>query len=218
MPRGPAGRHPNEVPLYDNAADRAVPRHDASEAAARRPCSTAIGSLLYDPDMPSCAEEFISRSVSLLTDEYLNKLTRSLAAVSDADVWWRPNETSNSIGNLLLHLRGNVTQWILGGVGRQSFERRRSEEFSARGNATARELLDDLAATVRHACEVIGVQTADSLLERRQIQGYDVSVLEAVYHVVEHFSMHTGQIIFLAKARSGSDLALWQPPSISTRP
>lgn len=172
--------------------------------------------LLYHPAMPSCAEPFISRSVSLLSDEYLNKLTRSLAAVSDVDVWWRPNEASNSIGNLLLHLRGNVTQWIIGGVGQRPFERTRPEEFSSRGGATARELLNDLTATVRQACEVIARQTGDSLLERRQIQGYDVSVLEAIYHVVEHFSMHTGQIILLAKARSGADLALWRPPSSSS--
>jgi uncharacterized damage-inducible protein DinB len=173
--------------------------------------------LLYDRAMPSCAEPFITRSMSLLSDEYLNKLTRSLSAVTDADVWWRPNEASNSIGNLLLHLRGNVTQWILGGVGQRPFERTRPEEFSSRGGATAQELLHDLSTTVHQACEVIARQTGDSLLERRQIQGYDVSVLEAVYHVVEHFSMHTGQIILLAKARSGSDLALWQPPPPSSR-
>jgi uncharacterized damage-inducible protein DinB len=166
--------------------------------------------------MSSCAESFVSRSVSLLSDEYLNKVTRSLAALGDADVWWRPNDASNSIGNLLLHLRGNVTQWILGGVGQQPFTRTRPEEFSSRGGATAQELLRELAATVHQACEVIARQTDDSLLERRAIQGYDVSVLDAIYHVVEHFSMHTGQIILLAKARTGSDLALWQPPPTSS--
>jgi uncharacterized damage-inducible protein DinB len=166
--------------------------------------------------MPSCAESFLSRSISLLADDYLNKLTRSLAAIGDADLWWRPSEASNSIGNLLLHLRGNVTQWILGGVGQQPFTRNRPEEFSSRDGAAAQELLRELAETVHQACEVIARQTDTSLLERRQMQGYDVSVLEAIYHVVEHFSMHTGQIILLAKARSGSDLALWQPPAASS--
>ena len=161
--------------------------------------------------MSSCAEAFVTRSISLLSDEYLNKLTRSLAAIAESDVWWRPNEASNSIGNLLLHLRGNVTQWILGGVAQRPFTRTRPEEFASRGGATAQELLRELAITVRQACEVIARQTDDSLRERRQIQGYDVSVLDAIYHVVEHFSMHTGQIILLAKARSGSDLGLWQP-------
>jgi len=183
-----------------------------------RPCLLdSYGQLLYYPVMPSCAEPFISRSISLLSDDYLNKVTRSLVAISDADLWWRPNEASNSIGNLLLHLRGNVTQWIVGGVGQRPFERTRPEEFSSRGGATAQELLKALTATVHQACDVIALQTGDSLLERRQIQGYDVSVLEAIYHVVEHFSMHTGQIILLAKARSGADLALWRPPSASSQ-
>ena len=165
--------------------------------------------------MPSCAESFISRSVSLLSEEYLTKLAHSLAAVGEADVWWRANEASNSIGNLLLHLRGNVTQWIIGGVGRRPFQRVRPEEFTARSGASAPELLKQLAATVHEACSIIAVQTEESLVERRQIQGYDVSVLEAIYHVVEHFSMHTGQIILLTKTRSGHDLHLWRPPSSS---
>jgi len=164
--------------------------------------------------MSSCAAPFINQSTSLLS-EYLSKLTTSLAAVGTEDVWWRPNEASNSIANLLLHLRGNVTQWIIGGVGRRPFERVRQEEFAARGGATAEDLLEPLAATVREACGIIALQNEDSLVERRQIQGYDVSVLDAIYHVVEHFSMHTGQIILLAKARGGSDLRLWQPPASS---
>jgi len=165
--------------------------------------------------MSSCAEPFINQSTSLLS-EYLSKLTTSLATITKDDVWWRPNEASNSIGNLLLHLRGNVTQWIIGGVGRRPFQRVRPEEFSARDGATAEELLAQLTATVQEARAIIALQNEDSLLEGRQIQGYDVSVLDAIYHVVEHFSMHTGQIILLAKSRSGTDLHLWRPPGSST--
>jgi uncharacterized damage-inducible protein DinB len=165
--------------------------------------------------VPTCAERFISRSISLLSEEYLNALTHSVGTVGEADVWWRPNEASNSIGNLLLHLRGNVSQWIIGGVGRRPFQRMRPEEFSARSGATAQELLKQLAATVHEACGIIAAQTEESLVEPRQIQGYEVSVLEAIYHVVEHCSMHTGQIILLAKARSGNDLHLWRPPASS---
>ena len=164
--------------------------------------------------MSSCAGPFISQSTSLLS-EYLSKLATSLATIQQDDVWWRPNEASNSIGNLLLHLRGNVTQWIIGGVGRRPFQRARPEEFSARDGATSEELLAQLTSSVQEACGIIALQNEDSLLERRQIQGYDVSVLDAIYHVVEHFSMHTGQIILLAKARGSSDLRLWQPPASS---
>jgi len=161
--------------------------------------------------MSDCATEFTAKSVELLTKDYLPKLARALDALTDADVWWRPNEASNSIGNLLLHLRGNVTQWIIGGVGGRPFARERQSEFDARSGPAAQSLLADLTTTVNDATSIIAAQTAESLIERRTIQGYDVSVLEAIYHVVEHFGMHTGQIILLVKARAGVDLGLWRP-------
>jgi uncharacterized damage-inducible protein DinB len=161
--------------------------------------------------MTDVTEEFLVKSCSLLVSEYLPKIERCLEHLTDEDVWWRPNDASNSIGNLMLHLRGNVTQWIIGGVGGQARERRRQEEFDERTHVPAKELLANLRAVVQEAGEVIRGLDADALLSRRQIQDYDVTVLEAIYHVVEHFSMHTGQIILLTKARRGEDLKLWRP-------
>jgi uncharacterized damage-inducible protein DinB len=161
--------------------------------------------------MADVSELFLQQSVSLLTRDYLPKLSRAVDVLTEADVWWRPNEHSNSIGNLLLHLRGNVTQWILGGVGGQPFTRERQGEFDAHDGPPVAQLLQDLTLTVEEACRVLARQNGTTLAGRRSSQGYEVSVLEAVYHVVEHFSMHTGQIILLAKARAGVDLALWQP-------
>ena len=139
------------------------------------------------------------------------KIERSVDALSGADLWWRANEASNSIGNLILHLCGNVTMWIIGGVGGRPFERHRQGEFDERRNISGTELIDRLRAVVRQADEVMGGVSAEELLSPRQIQGYDVTVLEAIYHVVEHFSMHTGQIILMTKARTGEDLKLWRP-------
>ena len=114
-------------------------------------------------------------------------------------IWWRPNESSNSVGNLMLHLSGNVRQWIVSGVGGQPDVRKRNMEFAARGGADAAVLLDGLAATLREADDVLRALLPSELLERRQIQGRDTMVMEAVYHVVEHFAGHTGQIIWIAK-------------------
>jgi uncharacterized damage-inducible protein DinB len=157
------------------------------------------------------SEAFLHKSVRLLASDFLPKIERCLEHLTDEDVWWRPNEASNSIANLLLHLRGNVTQWIVAGVGGRAYERHRQQEFDERTHIPARELLAQLRAAVEAAADVILGLDANALLSRRQIQDYDVTVLEAIYHVVEHFSMHTGQIILLTKARTGEDLNLWRP-------
>lgn len=163
--------------------------------------------------MDAVALAFLEKSRSLISSDYLPKIERCLDHLSDADIWWRPNEASNSIGNLILHLCGNVTMWIIGGVGALPFERHRQLEFDERRKIPSAELRRRLRGVVEHADEVMSAVHADELLNRRKIQGYDVTVLEAMYHVVEHFGMHTGQIILLSKARVGQDLKLWEPPT-----
>ena len=163
-------------------------------------------------DSSHLAGVFVEKSRNLISSDYLPKIERCLDQLSDRDIWWRPNETSNSIGNLILHLCGNVMMWIVGGVGGRPFERHRQMEFDERKEIPAAELRNRLRSVVQQADEVMSTVGPDELLSRRQIQGYDVTVLEAMYHVVEHFGMHTGQIILLSKARTGQDLKLWEPP------
>ena len=164
--------------------------------------------------MDDIARAFVDKSRSLLTSDYVPKIERCLDRLTDADIWWRPNEASNSIGNLILHLCGNMTMWIVGGVGVLPFERNRQLEFDERRPIPGHELRTRLKITVQQADTVLNGIGAAELLSRRKIQGYDVTVLEAIYHVVEHFGMHTGQIIMLSKARVGQDLTLWAPPEV----
>jgi len=159
---------------------------------------------------------FTNQSRRLLTADYLPKIEACLHRLSDEDVWWRPNEASNSIGNLILHLCGNVTMWIIGGVGGRSFERNRQQEFDERRAIPKARLLEKLRRAIEEADEIIEGLDDKMLAERRHIQSYDVTVLEAVYHVVEHFGMHTGQIILLSKARLAEDLNLWRQPDSLT--
>jgi uncharacterized damage-inducible protein DinB len=162
--------------------------------------------------MDALAAAFLDKSRTLITADYVPKIGRCLDRLSDADIWWRPNEASNSIGNLILHLCGNVTMWIVGGVGSLPFERHRQREFDERTKIAGEELRTRLRLIVQQADEVMSAVTSNDLLSRRQIQGYDITVLEAIYHVVEHFSMHTGQIIMLSKTRVEGNLTLWEPP------
>jgi hypothetical protein len=155
---------------------------------------------------------FLEKSRSLLVSDYLPKIDSAVAALNDQDLWWRPNEVSNADGNLMLHLAGNMSQWLLDGVGGRKYVRHRQREFDERGPIPRQDLVNSLHRVVTSGADVISSQTGASLCERRRIQGYDVTVLEAIYHVVEHFGIHTGQIIMIAKLRAARDLQLWEPP------
>ena len=147
-------------------------------------------------------EHFLDRARYFLGTEYRTQLRLAVEALSEDALWWRANEQSNSAGNLLLHLNGNVRQWILGGVGRQANERHRAEEFAARTGPPAATLLADLDRTFDEVDRVLASLADADLLELRTIQGREVTVLGAIFHVTEHFSGHLGQIILLAKLRA----------------
>lgn len=155
-------------------------------------------------------QAFIDRSRAYLVGDYAPKIRRALEGLSDEDIWWRPNEASNSIGNLILHLAGNARQWVVAGIGGGPDLRRREAEFSADGNLTRSELLANLDRALEEVEDVLARLSPHELSASRVIQGMDVSVLDALYHVVEHFSTHTGQIIYLAKLRTGCDLGFWE--------
>ena len=136
-------------------------------------------------------------------------LEACLGKLTEEQVWARGTENENAVGNLVLHLAGNVRQWIVAGVGGAPDTRERGGEFSARGGISIPELTERLRGIVREAAAVIGAVTRERLAERVVIQKYDVSILEAIYHVVEHFSLHTGQIIFATKMMTGSDMGFY---------
>lgn len=153
---------------------------------------------------------FIALSRSYLMDDYRPRIRKCMDQLSDEDIWWRPNEASNSIGNLVLHLCGNARQWIVAGVGRAHDIRRRQEEFDRRDPMPRAELVATLESTLTLVDQALARVLESELQEPRLIQGYDTTVQGAIYHVVEHFAMHTGQIILLAKARTGKDLGFYR--------
>lgn len=158
--------------------------------------------------MKDVADNFVSAARSYLRDDYLPKIENCLERLTDEDVWWRAGQESNSIGNLLLHLDGSTRMWIVSGVGGAPDLRDRQREFDERSPVPRAELLARLKATLREADEVLSRVGADALAERRQIRDTNVTVLEAVFHAVEHFSMHAGQVFLLTKLRTGEDLKL----------
>jgi len=159
--------------------------------------------------MSQIGQAFIVRSRAHLTDDYLPKIERCLELLSDEQIWWRANPQSNSIGNLLLHLSGNVRQWIVCGLGEVTDSRDRDSEFAQRDVITRDELLSRLRQTLSEADAALARFDPNKLLGKRRIQKLEVTALEAILHVVEHFSMHTGQIILLSKMFAEVDLGFY---------
>jgi len=142
-------------------------------------------------------------------NQLCGRIETCLAKLTPEQVWMRGAETQNAAGNLVLHLTGNVRQWILTGVGGAPDNRDRDAEFAARDGITPEELSRRLKQVVDAAVAIIRTLPADQLLARVTIQGHDVSLLEAILHVTEHFSGHTSQIIFITKMVTGEDLGFY---------
>ncbi len=147
-----------------------------------------------------------------LVEHHLARIIRCLESLSEEDIWWRPNPASNSAGNLVLHLAGNVRQWIISGLGGKPDIRNRDREFEEQGPIPRRILAALLKREVKAACRVLDQLDAGDLLKRYSIQKFDLMGFEAVFHVVEHFAHHSGQIIYLTKLRRGEDLGFTRLP------
>jgi uncharacterized damage-inducible protein DinB len=160
-------------------------------------------------DEHALSQAFIDCAADFLLDDYLPKIERCLEELTDEQIWWRANEESNSIGNLTLHLCGNARQWIIAGVGSQADTRERDAEFGQRELIGRDELLSLLKSTLAEIDKVLRALDPATILDRRQIQGHDVDVLKAIFHVTEHFSMHTGQIIMLTKMITAKNLRFY---------
>ena len=162
-------------------------------ALARGPCST------------------ITEMASRHLEEYLDKIDLATEHLSDPEIWWHSRPHANSIGNLILHLHGNLSLWIRRTLGELPFERRRSSEFAADKTHTKGELLALLAEAIRDCREILEETGADDLGRPVTVQGYDTNVLGVVFHAVEHMSYHTGQIVSMAKNLADADLFEFYP-------
>jgi hypothetical protein len=142
----------------------------------------------------------------------LARIEHCLGQLTDEQVWWRADESRNSVGNLLLHLVGNLRQWIVSGIGGAADTRVRHAEFSERRPLAKAELIARLHAAVGDACGALASQSPADLLRTRRIQGFEVTGLGAVFHSVPHFRGHTQEIVHLTRTLLGDAYRFaWQP-------
>jgi hypothetical protein len=142
----------------------------------------------------------------------LAKIEHCLGQLTARQVWYRSQPSLNSIGNLILHLRGNLGQWIVAGLGGAADVRDRPAEFAERGPIPVEELVRRLEAVVDEARAVLARQTARQLLEARRIQSFDVTGLKAIFDSVPHFRGHTQEIISMTRLQLGDAYRFaWRP-------
>ncbi|MGH9930027.1 MAG: DinB family protein [Pyrinomonadaceae bacterium] len=164
---------------------------------------------LHAESKAGVSQLFIENARELIKEQYLPKIERCLEKLTDEQVWWRPNPESNSIGNLLLHISGNARQWIVCGLGGGPDGRQRQTEFDERQGIPRDELLGKLRITVADIDDVLAAFDPARLLDEYPIQGTKATGLASIFHVTEHFSMHTGQIILLTKMLANIDLVFY---------
>jgi Protein of unknown function (DUF1572) len=158
----------------------------------------------------SLAAFFLEFSRNKLLHQYWPRLRACVESLTDEQIWWRPNTACNSIGNLLLHLNGNVGQWLVSSFNQLDDARNRPQEFSERRRLPGKQLLDRLEETMLQAAQVLSRLSADELGASYQIQGYTVRGIDAVYQVVEHFGLHYGQVLYITKQLRGEDLGFYR--------
>ena len=181
---------------------------DASSTSLRPP-----GFKVYDVagDWPEVGSAVLGLCRKTLLGQHL-RITHCLSQLSDAQVWWRPRADMNAIGNLLLHLRGNLGQWIVAGAGGRAFERDRPAEFAERGSVGKIEAEAMLGTTLNEAVEVLAHLRPAILLEPRRVQGHDTTVVGAVLHATSHFEGHAQEIVCLTRQQLGEIYRpLWVP-------
>ncbi len=145
-----------------------------------------------------------------LFDESIPRLRSCLHALSEEEIWSRPNEHSNSVGNLVLHLCGNLRQWVLSGLAKQADRRDRQAEFSRRDPLPASELLRMLDQLAEEVDAALNEVQAEDLLSAHEVQTFRESGLSILIHVVEHFSYHVGQITYATKAARDMDMGYYK--------
>jgi len=156
----------------------------------------------------SFQNEFIEQSIHRI-DENTKRLKACIEELHESEIWIRPNENSNSIGNLILHLCGNVRQYAISSLGNMPDVRERDKEFSANGGYPKADLFNKLLSTLEEAKGVMQNVTSAELLRKRKVQGYSYSGIGIIVHITEHYSYHTGQIIFWTKLLKNKDLGFY---------
>ncbi len=166
--------------------------------------------------MKEFKKEFISQSI-FRWHESVKRIEKCLKDLTEDEVWQKPNQSSNSVGNLIIHLCGNITQYIISSLGHREDLRERDEEFRISGGFSKSELFEKLRETIDVASSILEKASQDELTRSRNVQGYELTGIGIVIHVTEHLSYHVGQIAFRTKLLKDKDLGFYKGVDLNRR-
>lgn len=145
-----------------------------------------------------------------LVDDYPAQIGECLDLMDDTDVWWRPDETVNALGNLVLHLAGSNRYYVGYGIGGRETHRDRDAEFAARANPGRGEIVRHWHETTRVCAEVLGAIVPSDLMNTTSRTGKETTIAALLLHVSHHTAVHVGQIVWITKMRHPGALSeLW---------
>ena len=160
--------------------------------------------------------EFLQQ-VSRRLQESASRLHTCLGMLTTEEIWEKPNEHSNSVGNIVLHLCGNVRQWVISGLGGAPDMRERGEEFSQRIPLSASTLLKRIDQVMTEVETLLGRIDEKKLFALHRVQGFDETGIAILLHVVEHFSYHVGQITYYVKLAKNTDTNYYKGVDLNKR-
>lgn len=152
---------------------------------------------------------FVTEIRRRLIGESQERILKCLDLLSEEEIWYRPNENSNSVGNLVLHLCGNVTQWLFTTMGEDLDQRQRQEEFDERGPIARVILKEKIRSLMYRADQILTNLDIEQLTRIYGVQGYKENGIAILIHITEHFSYHVGQITYYVKARKNLDVGYY---------
>jgi uncharacterized damage-inducible protein DinB len=167
---------------------------------------------MNSPEIQEIKEQLILRM-----EENTPRIEKCLNELTEAELWQRPNPASNSVGNLILHLCGNITQYAIASLGNRHDQRDRDAEFAAEGGFSKKVLMEKLSNTVAEAVATIRAAGNDDMMRVRSVQGFRMSGIGIAVHVCEHYSYHTGQIAFWTKLLKNRDLGFYANLDLTVR-
>ena len=157
----------------------------------------------FSPPSADVTQSYIAESRAQLKQAH-DRIVHCLTQLSDDQMHWRPAQGMNTLSNIILHLCGNLRQWAICPITGEPDERDRPAEFADRRRYGRQELLDHLAAVVADADAAMSrVTTAQQLMQPKRVQGFDISVLIALYDSVSHLKGHSQEIVYITRMLLG---------------